>query len=186
MSTKYKYSNIKDISQAENYNFYGIIYDASFPSTDDTPNTYVCNVKLIDTDTNCLTFPSSLNDEIVTLIIKSNTKENLPYIHNVGDIMRIHRGHYVSIVLIPLIYFLNIVKLIFRSLKRRRRFILLFQIQVRSRLVGVFFLELLTSAVEIILLLELPLIITLLKIRINKKLIILDHLLKFILKKNDL
>ncbi len=96
MSTKYKYSEIKDILTYDNYNFYGIIYDASFPTTDDTPNTYVCNIKLIDTDTNCLTFPNSLNQELVTLIVKSNTKDNLPYIHNVGDILRVHRAHFVS------------------------------------------------------------------------------------------
>jgi hypothetical protein len=93
MSSKYKYHEIKDITVSDNYNFYGIVYDATFPTTDDSPNSYVCNVKLIDTDTNCLTFPNSLNQEIVTLIIKSNTKDSLPYIHNVGDILRVHRGH---------------------------------------------------------------------------------------------
>jgi hypothetical protein len=98
MSTTYKYTNIKEIEQIDNYNFYGIIYDASFPSIDEISKHYVCNVKVIDTDINCLTKPSSITDDLVTLIIKSNTMEHLPYIHNVGDIIRIHRGHYVSIL----------------------------------------------------------------------------------------
>jgi hypothetical protein len=97
MSTTYKYTSIKDIEQIDNYNFYGIIYDATFPAVDEISKHYVCNVKVIDPDINCLTNPSTLADNIVTLIIKSNTMEQLPFIHNIGDIIRIHRGHYVSI-----------------------------------------------------------------------------------------
>jgi len=95
MATNYKYTNIKDISSPDNYNFYGVIYDASYPTNDETPYDYICIIKLIDTETNCLICPNNLQDELVTLIIKSNSKDNLPFIHNVGDIMRIHRGHYV-------------------------------------------------------------------------------------------
>ena len=95
MTSTYKYTSIKDIATIDNYNFYGVIYDASYPTNDVTPNDYICIVKLIDTETNCLTCSNNLQDELVTLIIKSNSKENLPFIHNVGDIMRIHRGHYV-------------------------------------------------------------------------------------------
>jgi hypothetical protein len=119
MSTKYKYSEIKDIVNQDNYNFYGIVYDATYPTMDDSPNTYVCNVKIIDTDTNCLTFPNSLSNELVTLIIKSNTKDNLPTIHNIGDILRIHRGHYVSILTYSNIKIISSF-LIFRNLRRKR------------------------------------------------------------------
>ena len=97
MSTTYKYTSIKDIEETDNYNFYGIIYDSTFPSVDEISKQYTCNVKIIDPDVNCLTHPSTLADDIVTLIIKSNTMEHLPFIHNIGDIIRIHRGHYVSI-----------------------------------------------------------------------------------------
>jgi hypothetical protein len=95
---KYKYTGMKDFDKPDNYNFYGIIYDATFPTHDDTPNDYICTLKVIDPDINCLTFPSSFADEVINIIIKSNSKENLPYIHNVGDIIRIHRGYYVSIL----------------------------------------------------------------------------------------
>jgi hypothetical protein len=98
MSTTYKYTNIKDIDQTDNYNFYGIIYDASFPSIDEISKHYVCNVKVIDPDINCITHPTSIANELVTLIIKSNTMEHLSFVHNVGDIIRIHRGYYVSIL----------------------------------------------------------------------------------------
>lgn len=124
MATKYKYSNVKDLTTISgDYNFYGIIYDATFPSVDETPNTYVCTVKVIDSDVNCLTFPNSLNDEVVNVIIKSNSKENLPYIHNIGDIIRIHRGYYVSgfkISYIYYIYFLLFDLFIFQKPKKKK------------------------------------------------------------------
>jgi hypothetical protein len=96
-TTKYKYTSIKDMNESENYNFYGVVYDATFPTTEDTPNDYVCIIKVIDTETNCLT---ALDDGVLTLVIKSNSKENLPFIHSVGDIIRVHRGLYVKILLI--------------------------------------------------------------------------------------
>ena len=51
MSTnKYKYSTINEMVKDGDYNFYGIIYDASFPLQEENPqNTYVCYLKL-----NCL------------------------------------------------------------------------------------------------------------------------------------
>jgi hypothetical protein len=97
-TTKYKYNTLKELNNNDNYNFYGIIYDATFPTTDDTPNDYICTLKVIDPDINCLTFPTSFSEEVVNIIIKSNSKDNLPFIHNVGDIIRIHRGYYVSIL----------------------------------------------------------------------------------------
>jgi hypothetical protein len=89
-STKYKYTPIKDMNETDNYNFYGVIYDATFPTIEDTPNDYVCIIKIVDTETNLLT------GDVLTLVIKSSSKDNLPFIHNVGDIIRVHRGLYVK------------------------------------------------------------------------------------------
>lgn len=98
MSTnKYKYSQIKEMKVDGDYNFYGIIYDASFPLQEESPNSYICYLKIIDPDVNCLTNPTNLNDELINLIIKSNCKENLPFVHSIGDIIRVHRGVFVSL-----------------------------------------------------------------------------------------
>ncbi len=98
--TKYKYTNISEFGDNPgDFNFFGVIYDATFPIQDD-PNNFVCNLKIMDHEINCKTYPNTMNNEFIILIIKSNSKENLPYIHSVGDIIRVHRGLYVSIILI--------------------------------------------------------------------------------------
>ena len=38
--------------------------------------------------------PNDFNENIIYLTIKSSDKENIPYIHNVGDVIRIHHGFY--------------------------------------------------------------------------------------------
>lgn len=95
MLTKYKYTSLKDIQVNGDYHFYGIIYDASIPTQDEVPNQYICTLKLIDQDINCISFPDSLQEELIYVILKSNSKENLPYIHTFGDIIRIQRGKFV-------------------------------------------------------------------------------------------
>lgn len=110
-AAKYKYSTFNDMTASEDYNFYGIIYDASFPMLDEQHNThnqtsssngvgnqpkYECTIKLIDQEVNLLTNPIDFNDKIINLIIKSNSKDSIPYIHSIGDIIRVHHGKYVS------------------------------------------------------------------------------------------
>lgn len=101
-SLKYKYTPFKEIIEQGEYNFYGVIYDASFP-VEETNNAilpgqkeplskYSCVLKLIDQTTNCLTNPEDFNEQIITLIIKSNEKESMPFAHKIGDIIRVHRG----------------------------------------------------------------------------------------------
>jgi hypothetical protein len=41
-----------------------------------------------------LSNPNDFNENIIYLTIKSSDKENIPYIHNVGDVIRIHHGFY--------------------------------------------------------------------------------------------
>lgn len=88
----YQYKKLKDLNQPGDYNFYAIIYDASIPFQDKTPNVYSCTLKVIDQDINALKYPDTLNNEVVYITIRSNTKDNLPHIHNFGDIIRIQKG----------------------------------------------------------------------------------------------
>ena len=103
-SFKYKYTSFDDMKEQGEYNFYGIIYDASFPKEEDNfailPGTkeplpkYSCILKLLDQTTNCLTNPTNFNESVITLIIQANERENIPYVHQIGDIIRVHRGLY--------------------------------------------------------------------------------------------
>ena len=101
---KYQYTTFDNLKVQGEYNFYGIIYDASFPKEQENhailPGTkeplpkYSCVLKLIDQSTNCLTNPVDFNENVITLIIQSNERENIPYAHQIGDIIRVHRGLY--------------------------------------------------------------------------------------------
>ena len=104
-SMKYKYTTFEEMKEQGEYNFYGIIYDSSFPKEEENyallPGTkeplpkYSVVIKLIDQSINCLTNPNNLSENIITLIIQVNDRENIPYIHHVGDIIRVHRGMYI-------------------------------------------------------------------------------------------
>ena len=91
---KYKYTTFDNLIEQGEYNFYGVVLDSSFPLEEATSSKYSCTLKLIDQTTNCLSNPSNFNDNIIYLTIKSSDKENIPYIHHIGDIIRIHRGFY--------------------------------------------------------------------------------------------
>ena len=93
-SIKYKYSMFSDLIEQGEYNFYGVIYDSTFPLEEATTGKYSCTIKLIDQNTNCLSNPNDFNENIIYLTIKSSEKENIPYIHNIGDVIRIHHGFY--------------------------------------------------------------------------------------------
>jgi hypothetical protein len=93
-SISYKYSIFNELIEQGEYNFLGIIYDASFPQQEENSQKYSCILKLIDQTTNCLTNPNDFSENIIYLIIKSNERENIPFVHNVGDIIRVHRGFY--------------------------------------------------------------------------------------------
>ena len=74
-SISYKYSTFDELVEQGEYNFFGIIYDASFPQEEQDLSKYTCILKLIDQTTNCLTHPKDFNDNIIYLIIKSNERE---------------------------------------------------------------------------------------------------------------
>ena len=93
-TVKYKYTTFEDLKEQGEYNFYAVIYDASFPLEESTSKKYSCTLKLIDHTTNCLTNPNDFNNNIIYLTIKSSEKENIPYVHHIGDVIRVHRGFY--------------------------------------------------------------------------------------------
>ena len=93
-SISYKYSTFNELIEQGEYNFLGIIYDASFPQQEENTQKYSCVLKLIDQTTNCLTNPNDFSENIIYLIIKSNERENIPFVHHIGDIIRVHRGFY--------------------------------------------------------------------------------------------
>ena len=93
-SISYKYSTFNELIEQGEYNFLGIIYDASFPQQEENTQKYSCILKLIDQTTNCLTNPNDFSENIIYLIIKSNERENIPFVHHIGDIIRVHRGFY--------------------------------------------------------------------------------------------
>lgn len=93
--SRYKYSNLKEIVCNGEYNFYGIIYDSNFPVLDEKDGQYHCIIRIIDPEINCLTNPNNY-DNFFYIIVKSSEKENLPYIHSVGEIIRVHRGNFVN------------------------------------------------------------------------------------------
>ena len=85
--TKYKYTSLADMTTSNQYNFYGIVIDSSFPSNNTLPEShYECILKVIDMS---YTHSSPI---ILTLIIKSRSKNQIPYIHKIGDVIRIING----------------------------------------------------------------------------------------------
>lgn len=90
-----KYTFFDQITENKKYNFFGIIYDATFPVIDqsNTSNlSYEVTIKLFDPSVNCLTYPDDIQRCLLTLIVKSNKKETIPFIHNVGDIIKVENG----------------------------------------------------------------------------------------------
>lgn len=98
MKSGIAYSFLKEMVYLGDYNFYGIIYDATYPSLEEYSSSqrmYECSIKLIDPSMNCLTSSTDISHDIITLVIKSNIKEYMPFIHSIGDIIRVHLGSYV-------------------------------------------------------------------------------------------
>ena len=91
-----QYSLLIDLSKEKSYNFFGVIYDSSFPKEEIQENGiyYEIILKLIDPSKNCLSNKDNLKENILTLIIRSTIKECIPYIHKIGDIICINNGNY--------------------------------------------------------------------------------------------
>ena len=91
-----KYSLFIDLTEEKSYSFFGVIYDSSFPieKIQDNIIFYEITLKLIDPSKNCISNKDNLKENILTLIIKSNLKECIPFIHKIGDIICINNGNY--------------------------------------------------------------------------------------------
>lgn len=92
MAQEYTYSPIKNLQAGYN-NFYGIIYDSSFPMKEANGTKFVCTLKVIDPESNPL---SNGTEPFIKVTVKSREMAVLPYVHTIGDIIRIHRGNIVS------------------------------------------------------------------------------------------
>ena len=100
---KYKYKTIEEISAPGEYNFYGIIYDASLPTEEELPSEddeivpifkYTCEIKIIDQTTNFLVEPKSIYKNMVILTITTDHKDYIPFITKIGEVIRVHHGVY--------------------------------------------------------------------------------------------
>ena len=100
---KFKYKSIEEIVNSGDYNFYGIIYDASLPMVEEFPPEdedlepifkYTCDIKIIDHVTNFLTEPEDIYKNMIIITITSDHKDYIPFITKIGEILRIHHGIY--------------------------------------------------------------------------------------------
>ena len=90
ISIKYEYVEISkaSLTSAEPCNFYGVIIDATFPYKRE--NKFICSLKVIDPTLN-----PKLNKDAgyASVVIYANRFEDLPIVHRIGDIIRIHRAN---------------------------------------------------------------------------------------------
>ena len=86
--TKYEYVELSKASLATSdaCNFYGIIIDATFPYKRE--KFFICSLKVIDPTLN----PKTSQQQYSTVVIYAQRFEDLPIVHRVGDIIRIHRA----------------------------------------------------------------------------------------------
>lgn len=95
--SKYNYYSIKELSAKREATFYGVILDATFPCKEENDESvYVSTIKVIDHSVNLVNDPVEFQNDIVYITVKSDLIEFLPFVQHIGDIIRIHRGNYVS------------------------------------------------------------------------------------------
>ena len=86
--TKYEYVELSkaSLASADSCNFYGVIIDATFPYKRE--NLFICSLKVIDPTLN----PKISNQNFSTVVIYAKKFEDLPIVHRIGDIIRVHRA----------------------------------------------------------------------------------------------
>lgn len=95
---KYKYTELAKVSgtSLESCNFYGVIVDASFPykktikskSTGQSDQMFICTMKIIDPSQ----FTAAKGFQYSQLVIYATKLEDLPFVHRLGDVIRVHRA----------------------------------------------------------------------------------------------
>jgi hypothetical protein len=86
--TKYEYVELSKASLAssDHCNFYGVIIDATFPYKRE--KFFICSLKVIDPTLN----PKNSDQKYSTVVLYAYRFEDLPIVHRIGDIIRIHRA----------------------------------------------------------------------------------------------
>ena len=100
---KFKYKSIEEITTPGDYNFFGMIYDASLPTEEELPSEddeivpifkYTCEIKIIDQTTNFLVDPKKIFKNMINLTITTDHKDYIPFITKIGEVIRVHHGIY--------------------------------------------------------------------------------------------
>jgi hypothetical protein len=86
-SSKYEYVELNkaSLTSSEPCHFYGVIIDATFPYKVNSDR-FICSLKVVDPTLH-------KNDSYATVVIYANKFEDLPIVHRLGDIIRIHRAN---------------------------------------------------------------------------------------------
>ena len=79
------------LTSADPQHFYGVIIDATFPYK--TKNgRYVCSLKVVDPSLHIKNSKGTGDaSDFATVVLFSKAFEDLPIIHRIGDIIRVHR-----------------------------------------------------------------------------------------------
>jgi len=87
---RYEYQELAKASLTSNdhQHVYGVIIDASFPYKVNKEK-YICSLKIVDPSLNA---SSKGNDNYATVVIYAKRFEDLPIVHRIGDLIRLHRA----------------------------------------------------------------------------------------------
>ena len=89
---RYDYADLAkaSVTSSDTHHVYGVIIDATFPYKVNKDK-YVCSVKVID---NSLHYKGAKagDNGFATIVIYAKRFEDLPIVHRVGDILRVHRA----------------------------------------------------------------------------------------------
>jgi len=82
---RYDYTELGKVSvtSSDTHHVYGVIVDATFPYKANSEK-FICSLKIVD--------PTLNSKEFATVVIYAKRFENLPIIHRLGDIIRLHRA----------------------------------------------------------------------------------------------
>lgn len=91
---KYKYTELAkaSLTSGDEQNFYAMVIDATFPYKTNK-DYYICSMKIVDPSLHMKSAKGSGdNSEYATLVFFAKKFEDLPIIHRIGDIIRVHRA----------------------------------------------------------------------------------------------
>ena len=86
---KYQYQQLAQVglaSGASEAHVYGVIVDATFPYKANKGR-FICSLKVVDPSLN-----GAKADDYATVVLYASRFEDLPIVHRVGDVLRVHRA----------------------------------------------------------------------------------------------